>query len=125
MLLEDSSGMDVISADAMGSSAIDFNAPVAKRACKNCTCGLLEEEQKIEKQQFLQRLKEAEAQSHLESPGIGSTGLAIPNLGRSSCGKCYMGDAFRCSTCPYSGMPAFKPGDKVEIPILDVFEDDI
>jgi hypothetical protein len=56
------------------------------KPCKNCTCGRADE---LKKQNQAVELS-------------------------SSCGRCHLGDAFRCAGCPFRGTPAFVPGQKVE-----------
>jgi len=75
------------------------------KACANCSCGRAEQEAK----------EEANASANIQKKI--ETGKVT-----SSCGNCYLGDAFRCGSCPYKGLPAFKPGDKVK---LDLSKDSV
>ncbi|KND00440.1 electron carrier DRE2 [Spizellomyces punctatus DAOM BR117] len=72
-----------------------------RKACKNCTCGRAEMEEEL-------AADEDQAKVVVVTPK-----KKIATAPASSCGNCYLGDAFRCSSCPYLGMPAFKPGEKV------------
>ena len=110
-----------------------------KKACKGCTCGLRElqeEEERTANSNVVQLDTE-----YMDMPGaaaneggkrtevtetiIGKDGkpktikrIQVDTKGAtSSCGSCFLGDAFRCSSCPYLGLPAFEPGQKVEIPV--------
>lgn len=60
-----------------------------KKACKNCVCGLAEE--------------------------LDAGNPITTRAPSSACGSCYLGDAFRCASCPYLGMPAFKAGEKITL----------
>ena len=68
---------------------------MAGKPCENCSCG--------KKELF----EGAQASGNLKDLENGAV--------ESACGKCYLGDAFRCASCPYLGKPAFEAGDKVKL----------
>ncbi|KAF3905770.1 Anamorsin [Arthrobotrys entomopaga] len=91
-----------------------------RRACKDCTCGLkekLEAEDKAKRTAADAALKAATAVK-LEKDDLAEIDFTVEGKA-SSCGNCYLGDAFRCDGCPYIGLPAFKPGEQVRIPLGD------
>lgn len=96
-----------------------------RRACKDCTCGLKEqiEEEDRAKREKADKALEAVKKKAAEGVKLDANDLAEIDFtveGKaSSCGNCYLGDAFRCDGCPYIGLPAFKPGEKVVLDLDD------
>jgi hypothetical protein len=84
----------------------DCEVGATKKACKNCSCGRAEMEEGGNEKKAKVTL------AMLENPAV-----------NSSCGSCALGDAFRCGGCPYKGLPAFKPGEKIVLP--DDFDMDL
>ncbi|CRH03711.1 Fe-S cluster assembly protein DRE2, putative [Plasmodium relictum] len=71
---------------------------VVNRVCDNCTCG------------------KKKNGANLEKITIGENEVEyVTENVVSSCGNCYLGDAFRCASCPYKGLPAFQPGENVKL----------
>ena len=66
-----------------------YSENVKRQPCANCNCGLKEE--------------------------LESTVVVDMADKKSGCGNCSLGDAFRCASCPYLGMPAFKPGQDIKL----------
>ncbi|KXN87929.1 Fe-S cluster assembly protein DRE2 [Leucoagaricus sp. SymC.cos] len=98
---------------------VNASAPRRKRACKGCTCGLAEleeEERRNGKVVLLDGSQSGETMvvTQAEKERLVNAARNAPKA-TSSCGNCFLGDAFRCASCPYLGLPAFKPGEKVEI----------
>ncbi|KAJ9106337.1 hypothetical protein QFC21_001483 [Naganishia friedmannii] len=108
-----------------------------RRACKDCTCGLAELEASEsttggnDNPTFLLE-GDDDIPDHLRTAVAGVEGIWPVEKREeakktSSCGSCYLGDAFRCGSCPYLGadahhclldgvgLPAFEPGQKVEL----------
>ncbi|KAF7983899.1 hypothetical protein HWV62_18264 [Athelia sp. TMB] len=96
---------------------VNANGPRRKKACKNCSCGLAEleaEEAKQSKVVVLDGTIDGSAVELTQAERLANAAKIAPKA-TSSCGSCFLGDAFRCASCPYLGLPAFKPGEKVEI----------
>eukprot|EP01111_Echinosteliopsis_oligospora_P006624 TRINITY_DN2088_c0_g1_i1.p1 TRINITY_DN2088_c0_g1~~TRINITY_DN2088_c0_g1_i1.p1 ORF type:complete len:265 (-),score=74.88 TRINITY_DN2088_c0_g1_i1:90-884(-) len=111
-------GDDVIDEDSLLSESDRTSKPKVtrddcevgpkKKACKNCTCGRAEEEAKDEAASRPKLTLDM-----IENPGV-----------NSNCGSCSLGDAFRCGGCPYRGLPAFKVGERIQLPD-NYMQDDI
>ncbi|KAL4912881.1 Fe-S cluster assembly protein dre2 [Aspergillus aurantiobrunneus] len=84
-----------------------------RRACKDCTCGLsarIEAEDKDRRENADKNLNVMK----LESDDLNELDFTVQGK-TGSCGSCALGDAFRCDGCPFIGLPAFKPGQEVQI----------
>ena len=86
---------------------MNAGAPRRKKACKGCSCGLAEleeEERRTGKVVLLDGSQNGEARAveQSEKERLIQAAKSAPKA-TSSCGSCFLGDAFRCASCPYLG----------------------
>lgn len=87
-----------------------------RRACKDCTCGLkeLEDQEDAQSSAAVQEAQkfflegDDDIPAHIKEATVGveriwPTEKRAEAKKTSSCNSCYLGDAFRCSSCPYLG----------------------
>ncbi|EJS42834.1 dre2p [Saccharomyces arboricola H-6] len=89
-----------------------------KKACKDCTCGMKEQEEREVNDLRSQQDKVIK----FTEDELTEIDFTIDGKKVGGCGSCSLGDAFRCSGCPYLGLPAFKPGQPIN---LDSISDDL
>ncbi|CDP20288.1 unnamed protein product [Coffea canephora] len=88
----------------------DCEVGKTRNACKNCTCGRAEAEEKVKLELTMDQLNNPQS-----ACGNVLKGLHLKPGGLLNLTSCGLGDAFRCSTCPYKGLPPFKMGEKVTL----------
>lgn len=82
-----------------------------KKACKDCSCGMKEEEE----DEINNVRKQQEKIVKFGEDELTEIDFTIDGKKIGGCGSCSLGDAFRCSGCPYLGLPAFKPGQAINL----------
>lgn len=108
------------------------STPRRKKACKGCTCGLAEAEE-AEQVELSKGLKVVllDADGAVEVDAVNGVDKERERLKKaaesatkatSSCGSCYLGDAFRCSSCPYKGKFTPPPPPYPECTLICVFK---
>ncbi|EDO14606.1 hypothetical protein Kpol_303p5 [Vanderwaltozyma polyspora DSM 70294] len=82
-----------------------------RRACKDCTCGMKE----LEEEEIDNIRTQQDKVVQFTSEELTEIDFTIEGKLVGGCGSCSLGDAFRCSGCPYLGLPAFKPGQPISL----------